>query len=108
MDPFVASAASPRQLAYPKVHAGELAVIGEMLASLDSLTHAGRHHVMAKIAAFMQARVAPVLAGRGPAERARIAELIDRVKHEAGRPLPVVPSFTDAVGRLVAVPGLFV
>lgn len=108
MNPSVATAASPRQLRYPQVHAGELAVIGEMLANLDSLTHAGRHHVMAKIAAFMQARVAPAIAGRGAAERARIAELIDRVNHEAARPLPVVPSFTDAVGRLVAVPGLFV
>lgn len=108
MSSSVATAAPSRPLPYPQVHMAELAVIREMLASLDSLTHAGRHHVMAKITAFMQARVAPAIAGRGPAERARIVELIDRVKHEAGRPLPVVLSFTDAVGRLVDVPGLFV
>jgi hypothetical protein len=107
MDSF-AAASSSRPLRYPPVHAGELAVIGEMLASLDSLTHAGRHHVMAKIAAFMQARVTPALAGRSAAERAGVAELIERVKHEAARPLPVVPSFTEAVGRLMGVPGLFV
>lgn len=107
MNPSFAPAPISRGVAYPQVATPELAIIGEMLASLDSLTHAGRHHLMAKIAAFVQARAAAP-AGRPAADRARVAELIDRVKHEAARPLPVVSSFTEAVQRLLAVPGLFI
>jgi hypothetical protein len=107
MDSSLASTPTFRAVAYPQVVAAELAVIGEMVASLDSLTHAGRHHVMAKIVTFVQGRIGPAVAKRGAAERARINELVERLKNEAGRPLPVVSSFTDAVQRLLAVPNLF-
>lgn len=108
MNPSVASAPTSSHVAYPRLVAAELAVIGEMLASLDSLTHAGRHHVMTKIVGFVQGRIGPTLANRGAAERARIGELVERLKNEAARPLPAVPTFTDAVKRLLAVPDLFV
>ncbi len=108
MDPSVASPSTAPRVPYPHLVAAELAVIGEMVASLDSLTHAGRHHVMAKIVAFVQGRIGPAVARRGPAERARIGELVDRLKNEAARPLPVVSNFTEAVQRLLAVPNLFV
>ncbi len=108
MDPSLVSPPTSRHVPYPALLAGELAVIGEMVASLDSLTHAGRHHVMAKIVGFIQGRLGPSVAKRGPVERARIAELLDRLKNEAARPLPVVSNFTEAVERLLAVPNLFV
>ena len=107
MNPSLASAPTSRRAPHPALLAGELAVIGEMVASLDSLTHAGRHHVMAKIVTFVQGRVGPAVAKSAPAERARIGEMVDRLKNEAARPLPVVASFTDAVQRLLAVPNLF-
>ncbi len=107
MDPSLASPPTSRRAPYPLLLAGELAVIGEMVASLDSLTNAGRHHVMTKIVAFVQGRLGPSVAKRGPAERARIAEMVERLKNEAARPLPVVSNFTETVERLLAVPGLF-
>ncbi len=107
MNPYLAPSPTPRGVAYPQVATPELAIIGEMLASLDSLTLAGRHHLMAKIAAFVQARIAAP-AGRPVADRARVAELVEQVKREAARPLPFVPTFTEAVQRLLAIPGLFI
>ena len=106
MNPSLASAPTSRGATYPQVATPELAIIGEMLASLDSLTLAGRHHLMTKIATFVQARSAAP-AGRPAPDRARVAELVERVKREAARPLPFVPSFTEAVQSLLAVPGLF-
>jgi hypothetical protein len=91
---------------YTQIFPSELAVIGEMLGSLENLTNAGQQHVMAKIAGFIQTRVSlGAVARRG--DRTRVVELLDRVKHEAARPLPVVDAFRDAVGRVLAVPGLF-
>jgi hypothetical protein len=91
--------------AYTQIFPSELAVIGEMLGSLESLTNAGQRHVMAKIVSFIQARIASGTIPR-TADRARVAELLDRVRHEANRPLPVVQTFRDAVGRMLAAPGL--
>jgi hypothetical protein len=108
MDPSLASAPTSHPVAYAQLYAGQVAVIGEMVAGLDSLTNAGRHHVMGKIVAFVQARVTAPPAGRTAAERARIAEMLDGLQREAALPLPVVGSFTEAVRRLLAVPGLFI
>ncbi|HXJ23977.1 MAG TPA: hypothetical protein VMT03_27535 [Polyangia bacterium] len=80
-------------------------MIGEMLGSLESLTNAGQRHVMAKIVGFIQTRVSSGAIAR-TADRARVTELLDRVRHEATRPLPVVEAFRDAVGRVLAAPGL--
>jgi hypothetical protein len=90
---------------YTQIFPRELAVIGEMLGSLDSLTNAGQQHTMAKIVSFIQSRVSSGSIAR-TADRAQIAELLDRVRHEAARPLPVVDAFRDAVGRVLAVPGV--
>lgn len=108
MSPSLASVPTANRVAYPQLYAGQVAVIGEMLASLDSLTNAGRHHVMSKIVNFVQTRVGAAPAGRTPPERARIAEILDQLQREAARPLPVVGSFTESVQRLFAVPGLFI
>jgi len=107
MNPSLAPASTSRPVAYSEVYAGQVAVIGEMLASLDSLTHAGRHHTMSKIVAFVQTRIAAPAASRTAADRARIAELVERLQREAARPLPAVASFIETVQRLLAVPGLF-
>ncbi|HVY41131.1 MAG TPA: hypothetical protein VHM31_24510 [Polyangia bacterium] len=104
----LAPAPTSHPVPYAQLYAGQVAVIGEMLASLDSLTHAGRHHVMSKIVTFVQARVGSAPAGRTPPERARIAEMVEHLQREAARPLPAVGSFTESVQRLLAVPGLFV
>ena len=104
----LASVPTSHPVPYAELYAGQVAVIGEMLAGLDSLTNAGRHHVMAKIVAFVQARVGSAPGSRSPTERARIAEMLDRLQREAARPLPVVGAFTESVQRLLAVPGLFI
>ena len=93
------------QREHTRIFPRELAVIGEMLGSLESLTNAGQRHVMAKIVGFIQTRVSSGAIAR-TADRARVTELLDRVRHEATRPLPVVEAFRDAVGRVLAAPGL--
>ncbi|MFL5305032.1 MAG: hypothetical protein ACJ8F1_07450 [Polyangia bacterium] len=107
MSPSLASAPTSHPVSYAPVYAGQVAVIGEMLAGLDSLTNAGRHHVMTKIVAFVQARVGSAPGSRTAPDRARIADMLEHLQREAARPLPVVGSFTESVQRLLAVPGLF-
>jgi hypothetical protein len=105
MNPLVAPAPTSRPFnPYTGAYAGQAAVIGEMLASLDTLTNAGRHHVMAKIVGFFQGRVGATHV----ADPARAAEMLERLQREAARPLPVVASFTQEVERLLALPGLVV
>ena len=94
-----------RPFGYTQIFPRELAVIGEMLGMLESLTNAGQQHVMTKIVGFIQTRISSGAIARR-ADRARVAELLERVKHEAERPLPVVDAFRDAVGHVLAVPGL--
>ncbi len=109
MSPSLATIPTSRPVPYAELYAGQVAVIGEMLASLDSLTNAGRHHVMTKIVTFVQGRLGTVPSNsRTPPERARIAEMLDHLQREAARPLPVVGVFTESVQRLLAVPGLFI
>jgi uncharacterized protein YoaH (UPF0181 family) len=99
------TSSSPPPFGYTQIFPSELAVIGEMLGMLESLTNAGQQHVMTKIVGFIQAKVSSGAIARR-ADRARVAELLDRVKQEAGRPLPVVDAFREAVGSVLAVPGL--
>lgn len=108
MSPSLASVPTSHPVPYAELYASQVAVIGEMVASLDSLTNAGRHHVMTKIVGFVQARVGTAPGSRTAAERARIAEMVDHLQREAARPLPAVGSFTEWVQRLLAVPGLFI
>ena len=89
----------------PQIFVSELAVIGEMLGMLESLTNAGQQHVMTKIVGFIQGKVASGTIARR-ADRARVAELLERVRQESARPLPAVDAFRDAVARVLAVPGL--
>jgi len=104
--PLVSSpSSSPRPFGYTQIFPAELAVIGEMLGMLESLTNAGQQHVMTKILGFIQEKVSSGAIARR-ADRARVTELLDRVRHEAARPLPVVDAFRDAVGCVLAVPGL--
>ncbi len=105
MSSSLASSPSSRPFGYTQIFPSELAVIGEMLGMLESLTNAGQQHVMAKIVGFIQTRVASGAIARR-ADRTRVAELLERVRHEAARPLPEVGAFRDAVGRVLAVPGL--
>jgi hypothetical protein len=99
------SSSTARPYGYTQIFPSELAVIGEMLGMLESLTNAGQQHVMAKIVGFIQGRVSSGAIARR-ADRARVAELLERVQREAARPLPVVDAFRDAVGSVLAVPGL--
>jgi len=108
MTPSLASIPTSHPVPYAELYAGQVAVIGEMLASLDSLTNAGRHHVMMKIVTFVQGRIGSAPSSRTAHERARITEMLDHLQREAARPLPVVGSFTESVQRLFAVPGLFI
>ena len=108
MPPSLATVPTSHPVPYAQLYAGQVAVIGEMLAGLDSLTNAGRHHVMTKIVTFVQTRLGSAPASRTPVERARIAEMVDHLQREAARPLPVVGSFTESVQRLLAIPGLFI
>jgi hypothetical protein len=82
---------------------GELAVVREMLATLDTLTTAGQQHTMAKLVGFIQDRSIRVLPGISSRNRERVAELLAHLERECHRALPDVRSFSDRADRVVTL-----
>ena len=109
MSPSLASVPTSHPVSYAPVYAGQVAVIGEMLASLDSLTNAGRHHVMTKNRGLRSGPRSAARRAAGPRPTVPASPTCSSsLQREAARPLPVVGSFTESVQRLLAVPGLFI
>ena len=66
----------------------QLSVIPEMLARLDTLTLAGQHHVIGKVVTFIEDQVRCANPRVGRRNRATLAGLVERLKHESDRVLP--------------------
>ena len=86
-----------------KEREGELAVVREMLSTLDTLTTAGQQHTMAKLVGFIQDRSTRVLPAISSRNRDALAELMGHLQRECHRVLPDVRSFSDRADRVVAL-----
>jgi len=73
---------------------GALAAIDEMLDRLETVTHAGQQHLMAKIVAVLTSH--PVIAAGGPF----IAERVEDLRREAGKAAPDGGAFARATRAL--------
>lgn len=73
---------------------GALAAIDEMLDRLETVTHAGQQHLMAKIVAMLVSH--PSIAGGGPF----VAERVEDLRREAGRAAPDGSAFARATRAL--------
>jgi hypothetical protein len=75
---------------------GALAAIDEMLDRLETVTHAGQQHLMAKIVSVLTAH--PVIASGGPVAAARI----ERLRQESQKTAPDFSSFARATRALLS------
>lgn len=82
---------------------GELAVVREVLSTLDTLTTAGQQHTMAKLVGVIQDRSSRVLPGISSRNRDKLAELMAHLRRECNRALPDVRRFSDGADRVVAL-----
>jgi hypothetical protein len=73
---------------------GALAAIDEMLDRLETVTHAGRQHLMTKIVSVLTSH--PVIASGGPF----IAERVEDLRREAGKAAPDGYAFARATRAL--------
>jgi hypothetical protein len=76
--------------------AGALEAVHEMLERLESVTDAGRQHLMLKIVTVLDAHP---MAGADPCIRARVADL----RREAGKAAPDGVSFANVARPLVSL-----
>ncbi|HEX3902245.1 MAG TPA: hypothetical protein VH853_05290 [Polyangia bacterium] len=79
----------------------QVAVLGDMLATLDTLTAAGQHHVMSKVLAVVReqvGRMAPMFSGP---DRKILAGLVGDLEHESDRRSPDPSIFTPRAERLI-------
>ena len=101
---FVPEPTAPPTLVAPgtyPIHSRQLPVAREMIASLDTLTPAGRRHMMGKIVALLDAIVIQdVCAGSGR-NRHALADLVERLSWESERVWPDVPGFSRRAETLV-------
>ena len=81
----------------------ELTVVGELLASLETLTIAGQRYAMAKIVAVAHDQVARVTPAVSARNRAVLGQLLDDLRREAARLLPDVGAFTRRATTLTAL-----
>jgi len=81
----------------PGVDSGRvLGAVGEMLERLDSVTDAGRRHLMAKIVTVLSAHP---LASADPGVGARVADL----RREADKPAPDGPWFVGVARPILSL-----
>jgi hypothetical protein len=76
-----------------RVLSPHFAVIREMLATLETLTTAGQHHVMSKIVGFAREQVRRAAPYASRKNREALDRLIAEIAHESERPLPDSGSF---------------
>jgi hypothetical protein len=82
---------------------GQLAVIREMLSTLENLTTAGQHHIMGKVVDFLQLQVWRAAHAARPGSRQALIDMVGHLRREANRLLPSVETFTDRAEHLVTM-----
>ena len=78
----------------------QVSVLGDMVATLDTLTTAGQQHVIGKVLAVVRdqvRRAAPLVSRR---ERDILAGLVEEMEHESDRVSPDLSVFTPRAERL--------
>ena len=81
----------------------QVSVLGDMVATLDTLTTAGQHHVIGKVVAVVRdqvRRAAPLVSRR---ERDILAGLVEEMEHESDRVSPDLSVFTPRAERLIGL-----
>ena len=81
----------------------QVSVLGDMVATLDTLTTAGQHHVIGKVVAVVRdqvQRAAPLVSRR---EREILAGLVEEMEHESDRVSPNLSVFTPRAERLIGL-----
>jgi hypothetical protein len=79
----------------------QVSVLGDMVATLDTLTTAGQHHVIGKVVAVVRdqvQRAAPLVNRR---EREILAGLVEEMEQESDRVSPDLSVFTPRAERLI-------
>ena len=79
----------------------QVSVLGDMVATLDTLTTAGQHHVIGKVVAVVRdqvQRAAPLVSRR---EREILAGLVEEMEQASDRVSPDLSVFTPRAERLI-------
>ena len=78
----------------------QVSVLGDMVATLDTLTRAGQQHIIGKVVAVVRdqvRRAAPLVSRR---ERETLAGLVEEMARESDRVSPDLSVFTPRAERL--------
>ena len=78
----------------------QVSVLGDMVATLDTLTTAGQHHVIGKVVAVVRdqvQRAAPLVTRR---EREILTGLVEEMERQSDRVSPDLSVFTPRAERL--------
>ena len=81
----------------------QVSVLGDMVATLDTLTTAGQHHVIGKVVAIIRdqvQRAAPLVSRR---EREILDGLVEEMKQQSDRVSPDLSVFTPRAERLIGL-----
>jgi len=87
--------------AQPASLSWQVSVLGDMVATLDTLTRAGQQHVIGKVVAVVRdqvRRAGPLVSRR---EREILAGLVEDMAHESDRLSPDLSVFTPRAERLI-------
>jgi hypothetical protein len=83
--------------------AWQVSVIGDMLATLDTLTTAGQHHVMGKVVAVVREQVRRASPLVSWPEREMLAGLVEDLEHESDRRSPDLAVFMPRAEKIIKV-----
>ena len=83
-----------------KEQLAQLAVVGEMMDSIDTLTIAGQRHMMMKVVRFLERQLALVRAGE---RRPLVFRSLGRLAHEAERQTPNARAFNRRAAVLISL-----
>ena len=81
----------------------QVPVLGDMVATLETLTTAGQHHVIGKVVAVVRdqvQRAAPLVSRR---EREILAGLVQEMEQQSDRVSPDLSVFTPRAERLIGL-----
>jgi hypothetical protein len=81
----------------------QVSVLGDMVATLETLTTAGQHHIIGKVVAVVRdqvRRASPLVSRR---EREMLAGLVEEMARESVRVSPDLSVFTPRAERLIGL-----
>lgn len=91
--PLLASATAPNRLA----------IAGEMLVTLETLTNAGQRHLMAKVVTLIEGHIGTAALAARDRQRVAALQLLSQLKRECERPSPDLAAFRRHAETLIAL-----